>query len=94
MWRDADGYVTITQGIVDHMTSLGATTVGPAVVPDGMRHVPADPGPLPSEPLIGYAGHLYAWKGVDVILQALPLAPRRSRAHRRRPREGTGPGAA
>jgi glycosyltransferase involved in cell wall biosynthesis len=75
VWRQADGYVAITQGIVDHMTSLGGTRPKTAVVPDGMRHVPADPGPLPSEPVIGYAGHLYAWKGVDAILHALPLVP-------------------
>jgi glycosyltransferase involved in cell wall biosynthesis len=33
------------------------------------------PGPLPSEPVVGYAGHLYAWKGVDVLLRALALVP-------------------
>jgi glycosyltransferase involved in cell wall biosynthesis len=67
--------VAITQGIVDHMTSLGGPRSRTAVVPDGMRSVPPDPGPLPNEPVIGYAGHLYAWKGVDVILHALPLLP-------------------
>ncbi len=32
-----------------------------------------------------YAGHLYPWKGVDTLLQALALAPRARGAHRRRP---------
>ena len=75
VWRGADGYVAITRGIVDHMTSMGGVRERTAIVPDGMRLVPADPGPLPSEPMIGYAGHLYAWKGVDAILRALPLLP-------------------
>lgn len=75
VWRGADGYVAITQGIVDHMTPIGGHRQRTAIVPDGMRLLPADPGPLPREPLIGYAGHLYAWKGVDAILRALPLVP-------------------
>ena len=73
VWQRADGYVAITQGIVDHMTSVGGTRQRMAVVPDGMRTVPADPGPLPVDPIVGYAGHLYAWKGVDALLRALPL---------------------
>jgi glycosyltransferase involved in cell wall biosynthesis len=75
VWRGADGYVAITRGIVDHMTAIGGARARTAIVPDGMRLVPKDPGPLPREPVIGYAGHLYAWKGVDAILRALPLLP-------------------
>jgi glycosyltransferase involved in cell wall biosynthesis len=37
--------------------------------------VAPDPGPLPAEPVVGYAGHLYAWKGVDALLRALALTP-------------------
>ena len=75
VWRGADGYVAITQGIVEQMTSMGGGRTRTAIVPDGMRLVPADPGPLPRETVIGYAGHLYAWKGVDAILRALPRLP-------------------
>ncbi len=75
VWQHADGYAAITQGIVDHMTSLGGTRQRTAVVPDGVRRVAADPGPLPAEPIVGYAGHLYAWKGVDALLRALTLVP-------------------
>ena len=70
VWRRADGYVAITRGIVAHMESLAATRSRVAVVPDGVRAAPAA-SPLPTTPLVGYAGHLYAWKGVDVLLRAL-----------------------
>jgi glycosyltransferase involved in cell wall biosynthesis len=33
------------------------------------------PAPLPVEPLVAYAGHLYAWKGVDILLEALAQLP-------------------
>jgi glycosyltransferase involved in cell wall biosynthesis len=29
----------------------------------------------PTEPVVAYAGHLYAWKGVDLLLEALALVP-------------------
>jgi glycosyltransferase involved in cell wall biosynthesis len=34
--------------------------------------------PIPAEPVVAYAGHLYAWKGVDVLLHALALLPEAS----------------
>jgi glycosyltransferase involved in cell wall biosynthesis len=74
VWHRADGYVAITQGIVEHMTALEGSRARVTVVPDGMRAAAA-PSPLPADPVIGYAGHLYAWKGVDAILHALALVP-------------------
>ena len=63
-----------------------------AVVPDGMRPPPHAPAAAArSEPVVGYAGHLYAWKGVDVLLRRARAGPRGSRTDRRRPRRGTGP---
>jgi glycosyltransferase involved in cell wall biosynthesis len=51
-----------------------------AVIPDGAR-IPLEPdesrdefGPA-SEAVVAYAGHLYAWKGVDILLDALALVP-------------------
>ena len=46
-----------------------------AVVPDGVRLSATAPSPLPQEPVVAYAGHLYAWKGVDLLLQALAQVP-------------------
>ena len=75
VWRTAEGYVTITQGLADDLARRFGTRPHLAVVPDGMRVPSRSPGPLPTEPIVGYAGHLYAWKGVDVLLRALALVP-------------------
>ena len=48
------------------------------VVPDGAapRTVPPEAVATSSERVIvGYAGHLYPWKGVDVLVRALAFAP-------------------
>ena len=75
VWRSAEGYVTITQGLADDLTRRFGPRPHLAVVPDGMRLPAHSPAPLPPEPVVGYAGHLYAWKGVDVLLRALALVP-------------------
>jgi glycosyltransferase involved in cell wall biosynthesis len=74
VWRQADGYVAITRGIVEHMETRAGPRRRVAVVPDGVRANQLT-SPLPASPIVGYAGHLYAWKGVDVLLQAIALVP-------------------
>ncbi|CAN5848375.1 hypothetical protein BH18ACI5_BH18ACI5_16660 [soil metagenome] len=74
VWGAAEGYVTITGGLSTELTQ----TLGPrsrlAVIPDGVR--PGEtPTPPPADRIVAYAGHLYAWKGVDVLLRALALLP-------------------
>nr|MBA3296000.1 glycosyltransferase family 4 protein [Acidobacteriota bacterium] len=55
-----------------------ATRFGPrerlVVIPDGMR-MPAAVTAAPSNRVVAYAGHLYAWKGVDVLLRAVAHLP-------------------
>ncbi len=50
-----------------------------AVVPDGARLAAARTftwaGPRSERPIVAYAGHLYPWKGVDVLIEALALVP-------------------
>jgi len=75
VWRSAEGYVAITRGIIEHMQKDHGPRPRLAVVPDGTRPRGDAPGPLPAEPIVGYAGHLYAWKGVDVLLRALADVP-------------------
>lgn len=78
VWHGAEGYVTITAALAEDM----AARLGPrqrlAVVPDGARltgaWTDADFEP-PAQQVVAYSGHLYAWKGVDVLLQALALVP-------------------
>ena len=72
VWRNADGYVTITHGLADELVERFGARERVAVVPDGMRLPDRDPRRrCLREPIVGYAGHLYAWKGVDALLQSL-----------------------
>lgn len=80
VWTRAAAYVTITQTLADDLAARYGRRPHVFVVPDG---APARPMPTPSletlsgrEPLAGYAGHLYPWKGVDVFVRALAHAPR------------------
>jgi glycosyltransferase involved in cell wall biosynthesis len=79
VWRAADGYVTITSGLAQEMAARFGPRAEMAVVPDGAR-VPAVAPPRPPargrpRPVVAYAGHLYRWKGVDVLLEALARLP-------------------
>ena len=77
VWRTADGYVTITRALATELERRFGPREQLAVVPDGMR-TPTAPAALPKEgsaPVAGYAGHLYAWKGVDLLLQAIAAVP-------------------
>lgn len=74
VWQKAEGYVAITRGIVAHMEAREGSRRRVAVIADGAR-ITGTPAPLPREPVVAYAGHLYAWKGVDVLLRALVDVP-------------------
>jgi glycosyltransferase involved in cell wall biosynthesis len=74
VWRGAEGYVAITRGIVEVMTTTGGDRPHVAVIPDGVRDV-QPVTPLPLAAIVGYAGHLYAWKGVDLLLRAIVDVP-------------------
>lgn len=79
VWRDAEGYVAITSALADDLASRFGPRPNVAVIPDGVRlpRARAWDG-LPDEAggvVVGYAGHLYPWKGVDVLLEALAKTP-------------------
>lgn len=74
VWRNADGYVTITAGLARMLEEKFGPRARTAVVPDGARLSPqrhSDPLPQHEPPVVGYAGHLYPWKGADVLLEAI-----------------------
>jgi glycosyltransferase involved in cell wall biosynthesis len=89
VWHGAEGYVTITAGLAEDLARRHGARRALAIVPDGTRpgqastvegpSAPAAPFEggdlLPHMPVVAYAGHLYAWKGVDLLLQALALVP-------------------
>jgi glycosyltransferase involved in cell wall biosynthesis len=79
VWRTAAGYVTLTRVHQQELEDRFGLRPNAAVVPDGVRL--DDPRPLMSAPpsstpfTVTYAGHLYPWKGVDVVVQAIAELP-------------------
>ena len=78
VWRAADGYVTITEVHAAELRDRFGARPRVAVAPSGVRltGVPAYvPPPGRGAPVVAYAGHFYAWKGADVLVEALALLP-------------------
>jgi glycosyltransferase involved in cell wall biosynthesis len=77
VWQRADGYVTITAALRADLERRYGSRQRMAVVPDGVRtnRYPAARPPATGNRVVAYAGHLYAWKGVDVLLEALARLP-------------------
>jgi len=82
VWRGSDGYVTITAGLKSELEQRYGPRERVAVVPDGVRAEERG-GRTPfltergdNRPFtIGYAGHLYPWKGGDLIVEAVAALP-------------------
>jgi glycosyltransferase involved in cell wall biosynthesis len=77
VWRRASAYVTITHALADDLRARFGPRPDVHVVPDGGPACSDAPAPRPGSPrvIVGYAGHLYPWKGVDVLMQALATLP-------------------
>jgi glycosyltransferase involved in cell wall biosynthesis len=88
VWSAADGYVTITAGLKQELERRFGARTRIAVVPDGANAAnsadPRSPIPDPRSPIpdprsptftIGYAGHLYPWKGVNLVIEAIAALP-------------------
>ena len=81
VWRGADGYVTITEGLRRELERRFGPRSRVAVIPDGVRAAAQaeraqDAEYAADRPFtIGYAGHLYPWKGVDLIVEAVAAMP-------------------
>jgi glycosyltransferase involved in cell wall biosynthesis len=79
VWRGADAYVTITRALDAELMERFGPRTGRAVVPDATRVDPDRRFILRragDRPSIAYAGNLYPWKGVDILLRALRHLPR------------------
>jgi glycosyltransferase involved in cell wall biosynthesis len=78
VWRRAEGYVTITDALAQELAKRFGPRRTLLTVPDGVRlsgattFAPAGSGDAPH---VVYAGHLYPWKGVDVLIDAVALLP-------------------
>lgn len=80
VWRGADGYVTITAGLKAELERRFGPRPHVAVVPDGTKigdggRGSGDEGRGKGPFTIGYAGHLYPWKGVEILIEAVMALP-------------------
>jgi glycosyltransferase involved in cell wall biosynthesis len=87
VWHGAEGYVTITEGLAMDLRERHGSRPRLAVVPDGVRLTIRDSGSAIRDQgsairdqgsgihTVAYAGHLYVWKGVDVLIEALAMVP-------------------
>jgi glycosyltransferase involved in cell wall biosynthesis len=77
VWKGADGYVTITSGLARELSKRFGERPRIAVVADGTRVATDTDIRYPISDTrcetftIGYAGHLYPWKGVDFMIEAV-----------------------
>jgi glycosyltransferase involved in cell wall biosynthesis len=71
VWRGAWGFIATTRGILTTFEKAFGARTRTTVVPNGCD-VPVDRTftPPPDEARVVYAGQLYPWKGVDVLVQA------------------------
>ena len=77
VWRGAGGYVTITEGLRRELEKRFGSRERVAVVADGSRFTKDTKDAKDTkEPFtIGYAGHLYPWKGVELVVEAVAALP-------------------
>ena len=76
VWRRAAAYVTITRALAVELGERYGAREHVFVVPDGASPplTGAMSSSTPERDLVGYAGHLYPWKGVDVLVEAIALS--------------------
>jgi glycosyltransferase involved in cell wall biosynthesis len=77
VWRGAAALVTTTAGIRDSFREAYGERPRVHVIPNG-ADVAADrvfQAPDPAVARVVYAGQLYPWKGVDVLVEAMALVP-------------------
>jgi glycosyltransferase involved in cell wall biosynthesis len=78
VWQRAAAYVTITRALADELRTRFGNRPNVHVVPDGAPgpvDVPVPHAGHGPRAVVGYAGHLYPWKGVDVLMHALASLP-------------------
>ncbi len=78
VWQRAGGFVTTTAGIRDAFVERHGTRSCVRVIPNGcdVASVRTFPGLAAERPArVLYAGQLYPWKGVDVVVEAMAAVP-------------------
>jgi glycosyltransferase involved in cell wall biosynthesis len=78
VWRRAAGFVATTRGILSSFATAHGPRERTCAIPNGCDVPDAFPEPASpgAEPRVLYAGQLYPWKGVDVLVEAMARVPR------------------
>jgi glycosyltransferase involved in cell wall biosynthesis len=77
VWRGAAAVVTTTNGIRQSLSESYGARERARVVPNGCDVSPGEwsAPPVNGAPRVVYAGQLYPWKGVDVLVEAMAAVP-------------------
>jgi len=78
VWTAADGYVTTTGVLATELRARFGDRPSLVTIPNGVRlpaHRVRTPESDARPTVVGYAGHFYPWKGVDVLVEALGQLP-------------------
>ena len=78
VWRLAEGYATISNGLASDLAARLGSRPDVIVIPDGARldqNRPFPPLPEQASRVVVYVGHLYRARGVDVLLEAIARLP-------------------
>ncbi len=78
VWRRADGYVAITRVIAEELAARFGPRAHVITAPSGVRLGTSrifEPVGRAGSPTVVYAGHLYEYNGVDVLIEALTRLP-------------------
>lgn len=78
VWRQADGYIVVPASLRSELEGRFGVRERVMTIPNGTRIAPERrfaPPRISATPLAVYAGHLYPWKGVDVLLRTLQGFP-------------------
>lgn len=78
VWKQAEGYVTTTRTLATELTERFGRRPRLLTVSNGVHLVADRMFPERQQgnpPVVAYAGHLYPWKGSDVLVRALALLP-------------------
>ena len=78
VWKFADGYVATTKTLAVELESKFGPRENAVSISNGVRVLPNRRFGSPAtqtSPVVLYAGHLYPWKGVEVLLEAVLRLP-------------------
>lgn len=75
VYRSADGIISISRTIKEHLVNLGVAPEKIHVVHNGVEAGWFDIERKSSGSFICYTGSLYSWKGVDTLIEAMKYLP-------------------